>query len=426
MTDESDVPDEDATEVVDADQGPQNSPGEGDPGASKRLEVILDPEPRDSRPGDDVADAQREVRARLNAIEGLHDEGVITDEEYRQARDITVYGPAAAARQRTAPLPAAGGSSGGGKLVVTSKDAKGPDGRPPWLIPTLVGVGIVAAIALVVSLVFVLAGPSDDEKYAEAVSKPLALIGDSANVIAGNLAAVSAPADISTLRTSVNQQLRAASRARQQIAAAEVAGGLEKAQQELQSGAKNYSLYLQQLLRASSSSPAGAPSAISRARSRVGQLKADFRAAQSIAPALAVDPIIDAGLGSTSGLADAQRKRAAQIAEQRRREEEARRQADIARVRTGSGFSSPSGNIDCTSFGSVLNCSTANDGYSIALPSVGAAYGGMGSSSGGETVPYGGSWQNGPFSCTSAESGVTCRNLSGNGFTLSREVARTF
>ena len=425
------TPDEDEMpEVVEGGEGPQEdavAEGGGSGEGSKRLEVILDPEPvRSGSDADSIASAQREVRARLNAIEGLHQEGVITDEEYRQARDITVYGPAGAAAQRTAPLPAQGSPPSGGKIVITAKDWKDPDRRPPWLIPTLVGVGIVAAIAVVVSLVFLLASPSDGEKYAETVSKPLALIGDSAGVVSANLAAVSEPSDIGGLRTTVNQQLRAASRARQEISAAEVPEGAAKVHKETESGARNYSLYLQQLLKAASKSPANAPAAISRARGRVGQMKADFKAAQVANPDLNVDAILEAGLGSTSGLAEAQRKRAAQMEAERRRREELERQRDIARVRTGSSFSSPSGNIDCQLFGDVLTCSTDNDGYSVSLPSYGSAYRGGGVVGGGETVPYGGSWQYGAFRCSSAESGITCYNGTNNGFALSRDTAQVF
>lgn len=41
----------------------------------------------------------------------------------------------------------------------------------------------------------------------------------------------------------------------------------------------------------------------------------------------------------------------------------------------------------------------------------------------GETVAYGQSWSRGPFSCQSAEAGLTCTNADGNAFSLSRESA---
>jgi Family of unknown function (DUF6636) len=39
---------------------------------------------------------------------------------------------------------------------------------------------------------------------------------------------------------------------------------------------------------------------------------------------------------------------------------------------------------------------------------------------------YGNTWQRNGFNCTSRTTGLTCRNLSGHGFYLSREHSRTF
>ena len=57
-----------------------------------------------------IEDQQREVRARLKAIDGLRDDGVISDDEYRKARDITLLGPAGAAAASGPPqLPSGTG-----------------------------------------------------------------------------------------------------------------------------------------------------------------------------------------------------------------------------------------------------------------------------------------------------------------------------
>ncbi|MGZ4359439.1 MAG: DUF6636 domain-containing protein [Gaiellaceae bacterium] len=45
---------------------------------------------------------------------------------------------------------------------------------------------------------------------------------------------------------------------------------------------------------------------------------------------------------------------------------------------------------------------------------------------GGPPLAYGRTWRHNGFSCVSATSGLTCRNLSGHGFFLSRERARIF
>ena len=118
-------------------------------------------------------------------------------------------------------------------------------------------------------------------------------------------------------------------------------------------------------------------------------------------------------LGSTSGLAQAQRTKAEQIQAERERQLEEQRQSDLARVRTASSFQSPTGNIHCQSFGSSLSCSTDNDAFMVTLPSYGEAYSGEGIVAGGETLPYGASWSGGDgFRCTSAENGITCYNNS--------------
>ncbi|MFG1798508.1 hypothetical protein [Nocardia sp. NPDC049149] len=50
-----------------------------------------------------------------------------------------------------------------------------------------------------------------------------------------------------------------------------------------------------------------------------------------------------------------------------------------------------------------------------------------GNRGGGRVLPYGASITVGPFTCSSAENGVTCTNDStGNGFQISREMNRTF
>lgn len=42
---------------------------------------------------------------------------------------------------------------------------------------------------------------------------------------------------------------------------------------------------------------------------------------------------------------------------------------------------------------------------------------------GGPVLPYGAHWQGGPFACDMRETGLTCNNTDGHGFTLSRSTA---
>ncbi|HET7230228.1 MAG TPA: DUF6636 domain-containing protein [Longimicrobium sp.] len=44
----------------------------------------------------------------------------------------------------------------------------------------------------------------------------------------------------------------------------------------------------------------------------------------------------------------------------------------------------------------------------------------------GAVLGYGSTWRAGPFTCTSARTGVTCRNRAAHGFTLSRASYRIF
>jgi hypothetical protein len=97
-------------------------------------------------------------------------------------------------------------------------------------------------------------------------------------------------------------------------------------------------------------------------------------------------------------------------------------------VYSGTAFSSPTGNLRCSSSGTTLRCSSANDGFSAILPEFGPPTTGGGAiESGGQTVPYGADWVSGPFRCDSETGGITCRSVSsGRGFFLSRDTYTPF
>lgn len=87
------------------------------------------------------------------------------------------------------------------------------------------------------------------------------------------------------------------------------------------------------------------------------------------------------------------------------------------------GFTTPSGNINCTEADLGLACSRANDGLNVFQP-----VGGPPDSftdtevSGGVTVPYGSDWEGTAFRCDSEFQGITCFPLAGGeGFFLSRD-----
>lgn len=117
-------------------------------------------------------------------------------------------------------------------------------------------------------------------------------------------------------------------------------------------------------------------------------------------------------------------------------------------------FRTPSGNIACMAVvddyeggGWELRCDIApsqqnweggdageecdlDDGDSLGLNATGRAFwvchGDTLLGPGSPTLGYGSTWSVGPFTCTVERTGVTCRNRSGHGFTLSRASYRLF
>lgn len=102
-------------------------------------------------------------------------------------------------------------------------------------------------------------------------------------------------------------------------------------------------------------------------------------------------------------------------------------------------FMLPSGNIGCVYIPeggtavyrspdghAELQCDRVEPAYArVVLPANGAAVRvenlGEAPCCSGETLAHGQTWSRGPFSCQSAEAGLTCTNASGNRLFLSRE-----
>lgn|GEM_PF-3588788 len=384
------------------------------------------------RPTDEVEDAQREVRARLRAIEELRDDGVITDEEYQQAREITLLGPAGAASlhgHETAQIPVSTDPEPEPGLKGRPNGGSDGSGRPPWLVPAAAGVGGVAVIAVIVGLFLAFRG-DDSNTYVQAVEPSSQQLNASAAVVGRALARVAGPADVASLKRVADRQLETADTARVALGQVQAPADQRAVQQNMLIGAAGYRTYLA-LLRRSTSVPAEkAPPIITQARVQAAKVTTAFTAVTEAQPGISMTTLLGSGLDATAGLASVRREQAAAVrrqrdaAERRRREADAARAgaADIARVRTGYSFQSPTGNIHCQDDGSQLFCSTSNDTFAVILPSYGASYSSTGVASGGETVPYGGSWRSpsGNFTCSSAYDGITCSNSSGNGFFLNR------
>jgi len=118
------------------------------------------------------------------------------------------------------------------------------------------------------------------------------------------------------------------------------------------------------------------------------------------------------------------------------------------------GFRSPSGNIKCyynpkglTSggFTPALQCGLNHADYAMKLqhrcdagdwhgwtltpggkPLLFCPGGASGDRVAYGRLAYGSSWRRGPFTCTSAVTGVTCRNRTGHGLFISRQAYRTW
>jgi hypothetical protein len=113
------------------------------------------------------------------------------------------------------------------------------------------------------------------------------------------------------------------------------------------------------------------------------------------------------------------------------------------------GFHSPSGNIRCFLVHGTLRCQLARADYSTMLQarcagldwhgfelnatrkagvtcSGGILYSPSKERPGYVNLPYGRSWRQGVFTCTSRLTGVTCRNRTGHGLFVSRQTWRVW
>jgi hypothetical protein len=109
-----------------------------------------------------------------------------------------------------------------------------------------------------------------------------------------------------------------------------------------------------------------------------------------------------------------------------------------------SGFKSPSGNIHCQHFDGEVRCDIAQlsgpippkprdceldwgRAFAVATDSRSGARICHGDTAMDPSLPvlaYGSVWRRGGFTCTSEQTGVTCSNALGHGFSLSRAVQR--
>ncbi|WP_217924918.1 hypothetical protein [Miltoncostaea oceani] len=392
---------------------------------------------------------------RLNALDRLYESNQITATELGEARRrILGEGPAAIA-------PAAAAASQPVQAEVLRAEAAPPAAPPPPVPPrrvdgghigppeppppakiaglpvwaaTLIGVLVLGMIAIGGFLL--LSGGDDEgnenlaagasaETYATQINRPLDQLTKSAVATGKSLARVSEPGEIRQLNRTAERQLDVVETARGSLTRISVTEADQRAHRSLIAAAANQRRYLVALGRASSGEPTQAKlRQINQARRAGAATVASYRTFFQLAPG-APDAITTTDLADTAGLRSATQSAIADA--------EAPPPSRSGGSTTRSpgpynspSFQSPTGNLRCQLSGGTLFCSSSNDGFGVALPSVGSPSTGSGVASGGQVVPYGSRWQSGVFTCDSAFDGITCRNASGNGFFLNRDQYNPF
>lgn len=111
---------------------------------------------------------------------------------------------------------------------------------------------------------------------------------------------------------------------------------------------------------------------------------------------------------------------------------------------TGDAFQTPSGNIHCAWEGSGVRCDILSRqgasppkpkdcpldyGHAFGLPMKGAAAricAGDTVAGAHPTLPYGAKWSRGGIECESEKTGLTCKNQTNHGFSLSKAAQKLF
>lgn len=106
-------------------------------------------------------DDSQSLRDRLAALDGLHADGHLTDEEHRVARQMAISGAVESGGPETPP------EKGAARLAPSESGAGRTDEvRHPWLLPVAAGVLVAAVVALVAVLIFTLGGGGSEPSSA--------------------------------------------------------------------------------------------------------------------------------------------------------------------------------------------------------------------------------------------------------------------
>ena len=393
-----------------------------------------------------------EIVARLHALDHLYETHEISASELAEARAEVLSGvehphhyhaeappptpppPPPPPPPAPAPAPPAGhgGGGGGGQKRIL--------GLPAGVAAAIGAFIVVGVIAVILALV--LSGGDDGPsggtttettettagEYPQgAVRASLDQLNSSAVAIGTALAQTSEPSDIPALRRSAERQIELVEQTRRRLSEIAVAESDRAAHERLIEATAAHRRYLVELERATAGEPGEANlAAIDRVRQAGAEMRRAYAAFFALAPA-APDAVTGTDLTDTAGLKSAVRQAIAE----REAEDEPETTTTIITVPDssddiygGSTFQSPTGNLHCQDQGDQLFCSSSNDNFGVWLPRYGPPVTGNGVAPGGGVLPYGGLWSSGAFTCASETSGITCRNLSGDGFFLSRDEYR--
>lgn len=372
------------------------------------------------------------LAARLAELDALYAAGQITATELGEARRRLLGGhePGHPEPERPETAVMAAPASGGPAAT-----------RPAWLIPALAA-GAVVVLMVVGAVLLLGGGGAGDGQAAKAatpdyldggVRRPLDQLTSSAVTIGKSLGRVSEPDELRALNRSAERQLDVVEAARRRLSRITVTADEAIGHRRLVAATATHRRYLVELARATSGTPGAAQlRSLDRARKAGAETIRAYRSFFVVVPS-APDAITATDLTDTVGVRTAiqravtQRAQAAQDARAAAAPPAAAPSAPSPpRGYSGTSFQSPTGNLRCQDQGTQLFCSSSNDGFGVFLPQYGAPSSGSGVASGGVTVPYGSSWSSGAFRCSSAFDGITCRNLSGNGFFLNRDTYRPF
>lgn len=331
----------------------------------------------------------------------------------------------------TPVAPAAGGPSYGPPGPVTGPPPTPPvvppspapqgggRGRPPWLLPAVLG---LAAVTLVVAAVLVITmvtrggdgpaadGPGAPAGYLARINSQYQLLTRSATVTGNALSTASQARDVARINTVAERQLEAVSTAYTALAALPVSPDERPAQVALVRAAGQQRRYLALLVRTTGSAPQVGLRQVPAVGREGRDTVSAYRAFTAAAPGAATT-ITTAGLADTSGLADALRAKKAFQDRQRQPASVDRGPGTSSRPAAGSsGFISPAGTTVCGAGQGTVICRSAAG--TVALDQYGAAYYTGGSPGAGYgRLDYGRTWSHGTISCSiDPDFGTYCAN----------------